>query len=57
MQEEVLMTNAAANYLNIWNATLRVWADRGKIPCTKDRRGWRYFKKSDLDKIKKELEK
>jgi excisionase family DNA binding protein len=54
--QENMTVNAAANYLNVWHQTLRIWADRGKIPCTRDRRGWRLFKVADLERLKRDLE-
>ena len=56
MQNEVMTLNKSADYLGIWCQTLRTWADRGRIPCIKEHRGWRYFKVSDLERVKRDLE-
>ncbi|NLJ28035.1 MAG: MerR family transcriptional regulator [Deltaproteobacteria bacterium] len=57
MQSDTLTTRPAARYLGVYHQTLRDWTDSGKVPCTRDKRGYRFFKVADLDRLRKELEK
>ena len=54
---EYLHTAAAAEYLGVAQNTIRKWAGRGDIPMHRNpANGYRLFKRTDLDKFLKKVE-
>ena len=51
-------TAAAAEYLGVAQNTLRNWAARGELPMHRNPvNGYRFFKRTDLDKLLKKAAK
>ncbi len=54
---EYAMTAEAAEFLGVSQNTLRAWAEDGKIPVHRNpANGYRLFRKSDLKKFLREVE-
>jgi len=54
---EYVKTAEAAEILGVSQTTLRKWAEAGKIPVRRNpANGYRLFKRSDLEKFLKKLE-
>jgi excisionase family DNA binding protein len=54
---DYLHTAAAAEYLGVSQNTIRKWAARGDIPMHRNpANGYRLFKRSDLDKFLRRIE-
>lgn len=55
---EYLHTAQAAEYLGVHDNTIRNWAARGDLPVHRNpMNGYRLFKRSDLDKLLKQVAK
>ena len=53
--EKMLTVSEAAEYLGIHIKTVRAWADKGWVPSVRWPNGWRYFRQSDLDEMRRRL--
>jgi resolvase domain protein len=53
-KEEFLRMGEAAKELNVAVSTLRGYANRGEIECSRTPKGQRVFKRSDIEKFKNE---
>lgn len=56
MEDMVMSARKAALFVGVHVMTLRDWADRGRVPHEVNHRGWRLFKISDLERLKRDLE-
>jgi excisionase family DNA binding protein len=55
---DYLKTADAAEHLGVSQNTLRKWAEQGKIPVHRNpANGYRLFKRADLDRFLKQVEK
>ena len=54
MTEELLGSSETARRLRLHEATVRRWAEEGKLPCVRDSAGRRIFFAKDIDKVARE---
>ncbi len=47
--KDYFSTSMAAEYVGVSRYTIHTLAARGVLPCTHDARGWRWFRREDLD--------
>lgn len=51
IQKDLFTTGEAAAYLDLGKSTIDYHSNRGTLPFDRDHRGWKVFKKQDLDKF------
>ena len=54
--EKTLSASEAAAYLGVHVKTIRAWADRGWVRSIRWPNGWRRFRRSDLDDMRRRME-
>lgn len=55
METELLGSSETARRLRLHEATVRRWAEEGKLPCRRDSAGRRIFFSEDIDSIADQL--
>lgn len=53
---EFLTTSRAAHLLQVAEMTVRAMADRGELPCLRTSTGARLFRREDVERLARELQ-
>ncbi len=53
--EKLLTISQAAARIGVHQNTLRIWADKGTVPMVKLPSGYRRFRPSDIERLRREM--